>query len=446
MENSSIKARLSDVIKKAKEQGADQADCLYADGISLSLSSRNKKLEHLDREEGKELGLRVFVGKKQACVSTSDLSTTGLANVVEKAVSMAKAVPEDPFCGLADTKDLTQNDMDLESMDPVEVSEEKLIENAIKAEETALNVKGITNSEGANASASKYTVSLMGSNGFYGEKEYSYHSLSVSVIAGEGTKMERDYDFSAKVFAKDLDQPENIGKKAAEKTIEKLNPQKIKSFKGTVIYDPRVSSSLLGHLASAVNGSAIARGTSFLKDKMNEQIFSETITLTDDPHRKRGLRSKPFDDEGLATQKRNIVEKGVLQSWFLDLHSARELGLKSTGHAVRGMSSTPSPSPTNFFCQAGDVSPKDLMKDIKSGLYITELIGFGVNGVTGDYSRGASGFYIENGEITYPVSELTIAGNLLDMFKKMTPANDLEFKFGTDAPTIRIDDMMVGGI
>ena len=269
--------------------------------------------------------------------------------------------------------------------------------------------------------------------------------LSASVIAGEGTEMERDYDYTAAVFAADMDSPEAIGKSAGEKAVKRLNPQKAETSAVPIVFDTRVSKSLIGHLSSAVNGSSIARGTSFLKDKMGERIFPEGINIIDDPLRKRGLKSRPFDGEGIATRRIPLIEDGQLKTWVLDLRSARQLGLQSTGHASRGTSSAPSPSSSNLYLEPGEMSPEELMADIKQGLYVNELIGFGINGVTGDYSRGASGFWIENGKISYPVSEVTIAGNLNDMFANLSRANDLEFRFGIDAPTVRIEGMTVAG-
>jgi len=257
--------------------------------------------------------------------------------------------------------------------------------------------------------------------------------------------MERDYDYSGAVYAEDLRSPEDIGRTAGEKAVRRLNPKKVETAQVPVVYDSRASRSLISHFAAAVNGSSIARDTSFLKDSMGELVFNEGITLVDDPHRRRGLRSKPFDAEGVANQRREVIQDGRLTTWFLDLRSSRQLGLETTGHAARSTGSPPGPSATNLYIEAGNASPEDLIKDIDSGFYVTELIGFGVNGLTGDYSRGASGFWIENGEIAYPVSEMTIAGNLKDMFLNLTPANDLIFRYGVDAPTLRVDGMTIAG-
>jgi PmbA protein len=287
---------------------------------------------------------------------------------------------------------------------------------------------------------------MAASNGFAQNYAVTSHSFSASVIAGEGTTMERDYDFTSAVYAEDLKSPAEVGRRAGERAVARINPQKKKTSHVPVVYDWRASSSLLRHLTGAINGAGIARGTSFLKEMMGEQIFSDNITIHDDPHRRRGLSSKPFDGEGIATTPKKIIENGKLMTWLLDLASSRQLGLSTTGNAARGTSGPPSPSSTNVYLEAGELSVAELIGDIKEGFLVNELIGMGVNGVTGDYSRGASGFWIENGEITYPVSEMTIAGNLKDMFAALIPANDLEFRYGTDAPTVRIDGMTVAGL
>lgn len=436
---------LTDLLKKAKDLGADAADGVFVEDISLSVSQRLGETEHLERSEGADIGLRVFKGKKQAIVSSSDVSAEALAELAERAVAMAGSVPEDPYCGLADPDQLAGEVPDLESFDPTEVSAEALVEKARQAEEAALAVDGVTNSEGGNASFGQTHVAVAATNGFARAYSRSGHSISASVLAGEGTGMERDYDYDSCVFLEDLRDAAEIGRIAGEKAVKRLNPRKVETQQVPVVYDPRVSRSIVGHLSAAINGSSVARGTTFLKEKMGKVIFPENITIIDDPHRKRGLRSKPFDGEGIATQRRNIVERGELKSWILDLRSARQLGLETTGNAARGTSSPPSPSATNLYLEAGSLSPEELMADIKQGFYVTELIGMGVNGITGDYSRGATGFWIEDGKISYPVSEMTVAGNLNDIFANLTAADDLEFRYGTDAPTLRIDGMTVAG-
>jgi PmbA protein len=436
---------LHDLVAKAKKAGADAADAVAVVGTSLSHTRRLGKTEKLERSEHQDLGLRVLIGKQQAIVSSSDRAPATLDELVERAVAMAKAIPEDPFCGLADPDQITTSWPMLDMLDPAEPSAEDLIERARAAEETALATPGITNSEGADAGWGRSRVALAASNGFAGSYAGSSHGVSTSVIAGEGTAMERDYDFASAVYAADLRSAEEIGRQAAERAIKRLGAKKMPTGKVPVVFDPRVSRSFLSHLLGPISGPSIARGTSFLKDKFGQQIFPEAITIVEDPHRQRGLRSKPFDGEGIANQRRAIIDKGVLTTWLLDLRSARQLKMATTGHAARGTASPPSPAATNVWIEAGTQTPAELYADVKSGFYVTELMGMGVNGVTGDYSRGAAGFWIENGELAFPVSEMTVAGNLKDMFLRMIAANDLEFRTGADAPTIRIDDLTVAG-
>jgi len=437
---------LEDLIRKAKGAGADAADAVLFDSASVSLSQRFGKTEKLERSESGDLGLRVFIGKRQAIVSSTDRSAKALDELVERAVAMARVVPEDPFTGLADPDQLARTFPDLDVLDTSEPSAETLIERARVAEETALAVEGVTNSEGADASWSRSTIAIAASNGFAGSYGVSRQSLSVSVLAGTGTGMERDYDYDSKVYGADLRDAVSIGREAGERAVRRLNPRRVKSCKVPVVFDPRVSRGLLGHLTGAISGPSIARGTSFLKDRMGQQIFAAGITIVDDPHVKRGLRSRPFDAEGIATSRRNIIEEGRLTTWLLDLRSARQLGLSTTGHAARGTSGPPGPAPANVYMAAGTKSRDDLLAEIKDGFYVTELMGMGVNGVTGDYSRGAAGFWIENGKLAYPVNELTIAGNLKEMFLNMEPASDLELRFGMDAPTVRIDGLTIAGM
>lgn len=436
---------LSSLIAKAKAAGADAADAVLGEGVSLTLARRLGKPEHLERAEGADLGLRVFMGKRQAIVSSSDLGRRALDELVARAVAMVKVVPEDAFCGIADPAQLARDFPDFDGCDPVEPMPETLTERARIAEEAARAVPGVTNSEGAQATWGRSTVAFVASNGFARSRTSSSHSISASVLAGEGLGMERDYDFTTAVHAADLESPEVVGRRAGERAVKRLKPRKATSAQVPVVYDPRVADSLIRHLASAIMGPTVARGTTFLKDKLGQRVCAPGIAIVDDPHRRRGLRSKAYDGEGIPTRKKNVVDDGVLTTWILDLGSARQLGLETTGNASRGTTSPPSPSTTNFYLAAGARSPKELIADVKSGFYVTELIGMGVNGVTGDYSRGASGFWIENGEIAYPVSEITVAGNLKDMFLHVTPAGDLEFRHATDAPTVRVDGMTVAG-
>jgi len=436
---------LDDLIKKARRAGADAADAVLVEGVSVSHAQRLGRTEKLERSESFDLGLRVLIGKHQAIVSSNDRRAERLDDLVERAIAMAKAVPEDPYCGLADPAAIARQWPDLDLVDAVEPSPELLIARAAAAEDAARAVPGVTNSEGAEASWQRSRLALAASNGFAGTYVGSGHSVSASVLAGEGAGMERDYDYTTAIHASDLRDPADVGRRAGERAVRRLGARKVATCQVPVVYDPRVAPSLLGHLIGAINGPSIARGTSFLKDKRGERVFAAGITLIDDPHKPRGLRSRPFDGEGIAPERRAIVDDGVLTTWLLDLASARQLGLRTTGHAARGTSSPPNPSPSNLWLSPGAVTQRELIGDIARGLYVTELMGMGVNGVTGDYSRGAAGFWIENGELAFPVSEITIAGNLKDMYRHLTAANDLEFKTGIDAPTLRVDGLTVAG-
>ncbi|MGB8274429.1 MAG: TldD/PmbA family protein [Alphaproteobacteria bacterium] len=436
---------LSDVLARARKMGAEAADALVVESASLSAAQRLGKRERLERAESIELGLRVFKGKRQAVVSSTDMSARARADLAERALAMAGTVPEDPDCGLADPDQIARGVPDLDTCDPGEPSADVLASLAAALEEAARAVEGVTNSEGAEASWSRTHIHMAATNGFNGSYTITRHSVIVAVLAGTGTNMERDYEYASAVYGADLEPPEALGRRAGENAVRRLNPRKMKTVKVPVVFDPRVANTLLGHFAGAVNGSAIARGTSFLKDKMDKPVFGRGMRVVDDPLRRRGLRSRPFDGEGVATARRALVEDGVLKSWILDLHSARKLKLATTGHAARGISSPPSPSASNLYLEPGEVAPAELMADIRSGFYVTELMGFGLNPVTGDYSRGATGFWIENGEIAYPVSEVTVAGNAKDMLRNLRPANDLKFRFGTDSPTVRIDGLTVAG-
>lgn len=446
MNTEDARSMLDGLLSRARAKGADAADALIVDSTSLSHAERLGKTEQLERSEARDLGVRVFFGKRQAVASTNDWDTAMLDELVERAIAMAKAVPEDPYCGIADPDQLfTGTPPDLDTFDPTEPTPEDLIARAQAAEAAARAVPGVTNSEGAEASWSSNAVMLASSNGFSGHYAISRHGVGVSVIAGEGTAMERDYEFTSTVHCSDLDDPADVGRAAGERAVKRLHSRKGPTVRVPIVYDPRVSHGLIGHLAGAINGAAIARGTSFLKDSMGKAIFASGVTVTDDPHRRRGLRSKPFDAEGLPNTAMNLIDGGILTSWILDLRAARQLGLESTGRAARGVSGPPSPSTTNLYMAAGTVTPAELMADIESGFYVTELMGFGIDGLTGDYSRGAAGFWIEKGEIAYPVSEMTIAGNLKDMFLNLTPANDLVFRYGSNAPTVRVEGMTVAG-
>jgi PmbA protein len=438
------------LVEAALRHGANAADAVAVRGISQSVEVREGSVEESRRSEGDNVGLRAFVGRRQAVVSTNDLGAQGangaIDAIAERVVAMARAAPEDRFAGLADPKWLARDVPDLDLLDAALPTVQELETLARTAESAATAVKGVTKSGGASASAGIGGMVLVTSGGFRGAYLGSRRSLSIEAIAGEGTGMERDFDFCSARHGADLEGAEKIGRSAGERAVKRLNPRKVSTRRVPVVYDFRVASSLIGHLSSAINGGALARKTSFLQKALGERIFAPGITIIDDPLRPRGLRSQPFDAEGVATSRRALVEDGVLKSWILDCASARELGLETTGHAQRGVSSVPSPGASNLHLEPGRASPQELIADIADGLYVTDLIGMGANVVTGDYSRGAAGFWIEHGELTYPVSEVTIAGHLRDMFRTLVPANDLTFRNATNAPTVRVEELTVAGV
>ncbi|HLJ51872.1 MAG TPA: TldD/PmbA family protein [Rhizomicrobium sp.] len=436
---------LAQLIAASRAAGADAADALFVESVASSISYRLGKLEDAERAEANDLGLRVFVGQKVAFVSSTDFSRDALAQLPERAVAMARLAPEDKYAGLAPRERLASQFPSLDLEDANEPSTEALVALARESEAAAMAVPGVTNSEGGGASFSRTAITLATSAGFYGSYAGTNHGISVVVLAGEGTLMERDYDQASARHKSDLRTAADIGRSAGERAVRRLNPRKVKSQAVPIVYDPRVAGGLLGHFAGAISGASIARGVSFLKDLLGKEVFQPSVTIVDDPHRIRGLRSKPFDGEGVANGRRNLVDRGVLSTWLLDCASAKQLGLSTTGHASRGTGGPPSPSATNLYMEAGALSPDALIADIKEGFYVTELIGMGVNSVTGDYSRGAAGFWIQNGAIAYPASEITIAGNLKDMFRNLTAANDLEFRYGINAPTLRVEGMTVAG-
>ena len=433
------------LVSAARRAGADQADAIAVRSVSLSVDVRDGDVEESQRSEGDDLGLRVIVGHKQAVVSTNDLKGDGFDVLAERAVAMARAAPDDRFAGLADQSLLATKLPDLDLLDPEMPDVELLEARAREAEAAGLAVAGVTKSGGSSASAGIGGLVLVTSHGFHGATIGSRHGVAMTAIAGEGTGMERDYDFSSTLHASDLESAKAIGRHAGERAVKRLNPRKVATRRVPVVFDSRISGSLVGHLASAANGSSVARKTSFLREKLGAKLFASGIDIIDDPLRPRGLRSRPFDAEGIAGRSRKLVEDGVLKTWLLDSATARELDLQTTGHAQRGVSSTPSPGASNLHLAPGEKSPDELIADIEDGFYITDMIGMGVNLVTGDYSRGASGFWIENGECTYAVSEVTIAGHLFEIFASMTPANDLVFRYGTNAPTVRVEGMTVAG-
>ncbi len=435
---------LADLIARARAAGADAADAVLIAATSLGVQRRLGKTEHVERAEGRDLGLRVFLGKRAAIVAATALDPAGFATLAERAVAMAKVVPEDPYAGLAETAAPPQ-DAALDLDDPSEPDTAALLARAGLAEDAAMAVPGVNNSEGASAGYGRTEAFLVTSAGFAGRAVRTSHSVSATALAGTGTGMQRDYDHHATVHLADLDDPAAIGRSAGERAVARLNPTRPATAKLPVVYDPRVSGGLVGHFAGAINGASVARGTSFLKDKMGARLFAPGIAIHDDPRRVRGLRSRSFDGEGTPTAACALIEDGVLTTWLLDSRSARQLGLRATGHAARSVGGPPSPTPSNLYLAAGTLSPAALMADIALGLYVTELIGMGINGITGDYSRGAAGFMIRDGRLAEPVAEITIAGNLIEMFAHLTPANDLRFRRGTDAPTVRVDGMTLAG-
>ena len=438
--------RTQALVEQARKAGADAADALYACNASTGVSVRLGEMEDVEQSEGEEIGLRIFVGKRSATVSASDLEPASLSALVDRCLAMAKEAPEDPYATLAPEDRLMRSKipaLDLADDDMPEPA--ALKERALTVEEAARSVPGITNSEGGGASMGRTQIALATSHGFTGAYAATSHGTWASVLAGEGTGMQRDYATHSTRHLRDLEDAEHIGRRAGHRAIARLGAAKIKGGPMPVIFDPRVGGSIIGHLIGAIAGPAITRRSSFLLDDLGAQLFDSGISIIDDPLRKRGLRSRPFDGEGLATHKTALIDKGVLSGWLLDSASARQLGEQPTGHASRGTSGSPGVSATNVHMEPGEASPTDLMQGIERGIYVTELIGMGVNAVTGDYSRGASGFLIEDGRVGPAVTEITIAGNLKDMFAAITPASDLAFRYAINVPTIRIDGMTVAG-
>ncbi|MFA5968750.1 MAG: metallopeptidase TldD-related protein [Sphingomonas sp.] len=436
--------RAQDIVQRAMKAGADAADAVFAADASTDVSVRLGKLEDVGASESENLGLRVFVGKRSASVATSDLSVDATAALVERVIAMAREAPEDEWAGLAPADRLLVSappPLDLD--DGADVLPDALKQRALEAEDAARNVIGVTNSEGGSASAGRSVVGLATSHGFAAAYGMSSHGVSASVLAGTGGGMERDYAYHTARYLSDLDLSADVGRKAGERAVARLDPGRLASGSLPVVFDPRVGASLIGHLVGAIAGSAVARKTSFLLDALGTAVFADGITVRDDPLMVRGLRSRPFDGEGLPVAATDFVSGGVLQTWLLDTASARQLGLQPTGHAARGVGGAPGVTSSNLYMTPGSVSRAAMIADIADGVYVTELIGMGVNGVTGDYSRGASGFRIVDGEIAGAVSEFTIAGNLKDMFRALVAADDLEFRYGTNVPTLRIDGMTI---
>ena len=434
--------KASALVEAARKAGADSSDAVIVRSHSVSVSVRLGKVEATEASENDDFSLRVFVGKRVASIS-ANLSADPIS-LAERAVAMAKVSPENPFEGLADCTRLVKAPKDLDLFDPFVPDSKYLTEKALETENSALSVKGVTNSDGASAGYGSGGLVLVTSDGFCGSYQSSRFSFSCSALAGEGTAMERDYDYTTALHHEDLDKTTTIGKNAGERAVRRLNAQKAKTGTVNVIFEPRMARTIASHIASMVNGAAVARKTSLLQNRMGEQIMKPTITVTDQPLKKRGNSSRPFDGEGVEGVPLNVIENGVLRHWFLSSSVARELHLETNGHGVRSASSV-QPASTNFAIEPGENSPDEMMKAIKKGFYVTELFGHGVDLVTGQYSRGASGFWIENGELAYPVSEVTLGSNLIDMLSHLTPASDIDRRYGTAAPTLLIEGMTLAG-
>ena len=435
--NNKIERSLNLLLDTANKLGAECTTVSANENTSINVAARLGKLENVERNESSSIGLEIIDNKRKVSLSSTNLNEKSLEELVQNAMNMVKSIPIDEYCGLADKGMLYKGNLDLNLVDSYIPTNNDLLNNAIEAEDSALSFKEITNSEGASSSYSKNTFYLATSDGFFNTSNKTNYSSGISVIAGEGTGMERDYEYKSKVHYEDLETPKHIGETAAKRAISRLNPKKVKSNSVPIIFDPRVSGSLLSLFIGGISGQAIARGTSFLKDKMHKDIFKNNIQIIDEPLIKRGARSRTFDGEGVETKKINLVKNGELKSWLLNSQYARQLNLKTTGH-YSGVS--------NLYMSPGETSNLDLIKSIGEGFYITEMLGMSFSQVTGDYSRGASGYWIDKGEKAYPVSEVTIAGNILDMYKTLTPASDLKMINGIDAPTLMIDKMMVAGL
>lgn len=436
------------LLETARKAGADAADAIAVSGTAISVDVRGGKLEQAERSEGIEIGLRVLIGKRQACVSASDISARTIAEMAERAVAMAREAPEDPTIGLADPAELSTgwDPAAFDLYDPApEPGAATLEDDARRAEAAALAVKGVTQCQAASASYSRKMVHLAASNGFSGGYLRSARSTSAVAIAGEGLGMERDWAAESRIYQDDLPGAESIGMLAGQRSVERLGAKKPPTGAFPVLFDERVSSSLIAHLLGAVNGAAVARGSSWLIDRLDEQVLPSGLSVTEDPHRIRIAGSRPFDAEGLPTARRNIVEDGILLGWTLDLGTARKLGLKSTASASRGVTAPPSPSNSNIALTEGVLTRQDLIEQMGTGLLVTSLIGASINPTTGDYSRGAGGFWVENGRITHPVNECTIAGNLRDMLMRITPANDARPYLSHVVPSLLVEGLTLAG-
>ncbi len=436
------------LLSEARKAGADAADALVVDGTSVSIDVRQGALEQAERSEGIDLGLRVLIGRRQACVSASDSRPETLAEMAARAVAMARIAPEDPHCGLAPDGLLStlRDAAGLDLADPApEPDPAELKEDARTAEAAAAAVAGVTQVQSASAGYGRRRIHLAASNGFAGGYARTDRSRSCVAIAGTGTGMERDYDFDTRTYGSDLRAADEIGRSAGERAVARHGARKPATGRYPVLFDERVSASLIGHLLQAINGTMIARGSSWLRDALGQSVLPAALSVTEDPHRPRISGSRPFDAEGLPTARRDIVADGVLTGWTLDLATARKLGMESTANAVRGTGAPPSPGVSNIALTQGTASRDDLIGQMGTGLLVTSMIGSTINPNTGDYSRGASGFWVENGAIAYPVNECTIAGNLRDMLLRIVPANDARTHLSRVVPSLLIDGMTLAG-
>ena len=446
METNDAETILATLITDAKAAGGEAVDAVLYHSVSHGVSWRMGNLEDVERSESADLGLRVMVGKRQASVSTTDHSRASLKELAERCADMAKAAPEDPYCGLAPKDRLASAPFkSLDLGDYAEPTTETLKARAAECEAAALAVKGVVNSSGAGASYAEGQKWFATSDGFFGQSGGSNHSVSVSVLAQDENGMERDYDYDSKTHIDDLKAAARIGENAGQRTVRRLSPKKLKSRAAPVMFDNRLSASLLGSLSSAANGAAIARGVSFLKDKLGRKIFADGINIIDDPHIARGSGSRPFDGEGVANETIRLIDNGVLTTWLLNSSQARQLGFETNARATRGTGGAPGSGSTNLYLESGSASPEEVMANANEGLLVTDMFGPQVNPNTGDYSVGCAGFWFENGAVAYPVSEITIAGNILEMFTGLVPANDLEFRGSTNAPSILIPSMTIAG-
>jgi PmbA protein len=437
---------LPELVAAALKAGADAAEAVSAERASLSIGVRNGALEDVEREESRDLGLRVFVGSRHATVSASDLSDATRARLVERAVAMARLAPEDPYAGFAPQDRLARGPFpDLDLYDPAERSAAELEAAAAEAEAAALGVSGVAKSEGGHASASSSRWRLVTSHGFDGAYHGSAFSLGVGVIAEKDGAMERGGESRAVRHLSDLPAADVIGAEAGRRAVARIGPRKIASTTAPVIFENRVAGQVLSPLLGAVSGPSVARGTSFLKDRLGQRILPAGVDLIDDPFRPRGLGSTPFDDEGVAVSRQSIINDGVLTTWLLNSAAARQLGMASTGHASRGLAGPPGVSTHNLHLEPGELDLNGLMGGAKTGLLVTSMFGPSLNANTGDWSAGVSGFWFQDGQIAYPVSEVTVAGKLLDLYARMQRGSDLEFRSSFNSPSLLFDGVAIAG-